>query len=238
MSWDVLENTNIGVWVQLTKGIAHAVATYGKSFESLPAKAKRSDKAKRAVHTTQRKGGKWVYWMKSLLSYLKLVVTSSSLVQIRMKSSNIWSKTLRLGFNTENPAWCWDNSAPKGVGMLPSLSGKLLSRHEQYIFILRAPPWASLTKVVFIWALGLGTSMKFGTPSPKCRSPSQSSRSLISQSSNHLPEDVWNICTSILSCAFRCATSIEYLLAGCSASLKISIQWEVYVIDCRSGPSE
>lgn len=58
-SRDILANTNVGVWVQMAKGIAHAVATYGRSFESLPAKTKRSEK--REVHTYQRKGGKWVY---------------------------------------------------------------------------------------------------------------------------------------------------------------------------------
>ncbi|PMD51227.1 putative leucine aminopeptidase 2 [Hyaloscypha bicolor E] len=56
---DILANTNVGVWVQMAKGIAHAVATYGRSFETLPAKTKRSEK--REAHTYQRKGGKWVY---------------------------------------------------------------------------------------------------------------------------------------------------------------------------------
>jgi Zn-dependent M28 family amino/carboxypeptidase len=56
---DILANTNVGVWIQMAKGIAHAVATYGRSFETLPAKTKRSEK--REVHMYQRKGGKWVY---------------------------------------------------------------------------------------------------------------------------------------------------------------------------------
>lgn len=56
---DILANTNVGVWIQLTKGIAHAVATYGRSFATLPPKVKRNEK--REVTTYQRKGGKWVY---------------------------------------------------------------------------------------------------------------------------------------------------------------------------------
>ncbi|KUJ17171.1 putative leucine aminopeptidase 2 [Mollisia scopiformis] len=56
---DTLENLNVGVWVQLTKGIAHAVASYGRSFETLPAKMKANEK--REVHTFNRKGGKWLY---------------------------------------------------------------------------------------------------------------------------------------------------------------------------------
>lgn len=61
---DTVENLNVGVWIQLTKGIAHAVATYGRSFESLPAKIKRSEgqREKRGVSERfQRKGWKWVY---------------------------------------------------------------------------------------------------------------------------------------------------------------------------------
>lgn len=58
---DTVENLNVGVWIQLTKGIAHAVATYGRSFATLPPKAKRDLSVKREVQTFQRKGGKWVY---------------------------------------------------------------------------------------------------------------------------------------------------------------------------------
>jgi carboxypeptidase Q len=53
---DILANSNMGVGVQIAKRIAHAVATYGRSFESLPAKVKRSER--REVQTYQRKGGK------------------------------------------------------------------------------------------------------------------------------------------------------------------------------------
>lgn len=56
---DTLENLNVGVWIQMVKGIAHAVATYGRSFETLPPKTKRSER--RDVHAYQRKGGKWLY---------------------------------------------------------------------------------------------------------------------------------------------------------------------------------
>jgi carboxypeptidase Q len=56
---DTLANLNVGPWIQISKGIAHAVATYGRSFESLPAKTKR-DVGKRGVSTFKRKGGKWV----------------------------------------------------------------------------------------------------------------------------------------------------------------------------------
>ncbi|CZS91396.1 related to aminopeptidase Y precursor, vacuolar [Rhynchosporium graminicola] len=57
---DTLENLNVGVWVQMTKGIAHAVATYARSFASLPLKSKRSVVAKRDA-TFQRKGGKFLW---------------------------------------------------------------------------------------------------------------------------------------------------------------------------------
>lgn len=56
---DTLENLNVGVWIQLAKGIAHAVATYARSFETLPPKMKRNER--RDVQTFKRKGGKWVY---------------------------------------------------------------------------------------------------------------------------------------------------------------------------------
>lgn len=56
---DTLENLNVGVWVQMAKGIAHAVATYGRSFATLPAKIKRHER--REVKAFQRKGGKWLY---------------------------------------------------------------------------------------------------------------------------------------------------------------------------------
>ncbi|KAK0105025.1 hypothetical protein ONS96_004430 [Cadophora gregata f. sp. sojae] len=57
---DTLENLNVGVWIQMTKGIAHAVATYARSFASLPPKGAKRSVEKRDV-TFQRKGGKWVY---------------------------------------------------------------------------------------------------------------------------------------------------------------------------------
>lgn len=56
---DVLANANVGVWVQMVKGIAHAVATHGRSSETLPGKTKRSEM--RETQAYQRKGGKWVY---------------------------------------------------------------------------------------------------------------------------------------------------------------------------------
>lgn len=57
---DTLANLNVGPWIQLSKGIAHAVATYGRSFETLPLRVKSSMK-KRTAHGFQRKGGKWLY---------------------------------------------------------------------------------------------------------------------------------------------------------------------------------
>lgn len=65
---DILANTNSSAWFELSKGIAHAVATYATSWEGFPAKAKRdvvAAKQKRtaAVQTAgkpTRKGGKWI----------------------------------------------------------------------------------------------------------------------------------------------------------------------------------
>ncbi|KAH9209276.1 putative leucine aminopeptidase 2 [Leptodontidium sp. 2 PMI_412] len=59
---DTVENLNVGVWVQMTKGIAHAIATYARSFASLPPKTKRSVNVvdKRDVGY-KRKGGKFLY---------------------------------------------------------------------------------------------------------------------------------------------------------------------------------
>jgi carboxypeptidase Q len=56
---DILKNTNVGAWIQISKGIAHAVATYARSWEGFPAKTKRSVE-KRESYNFQRKGGKWV----------------------------------------------------------------------------------------------------------------------------------------------------------------------------------
>ena len=56
---DILKNMNGGAWIQISKGIAHAVATYGRSWEGFPAKTKR-DVGKREVSRFTRKGGKWV----------------------------------------------------------------------------------------------------------------------------------------------------------------------------------
>lgn len=58
---DTLENLDVGVWIQLTKGIAHAVATYATSFSSLGPKAPvPRGLESRAVVQFDRKGGKWV----------------------------------------------------------------------------------------------------------------------------------------------------------------------------------
>lgn len=59
---DTVENLNVGVWIQLTKGIAHAVATYARSFATLPPKVKRSEASvERRDLGYKRKGGKWLY---------------------------------------------------------------------------------------------------------------------------------------------------------------------------------
>jgi hypothetical protein len=56
---DILKNTNVGVWIQISKGIVHAVATYGRSFDGFPAKTKR-EVGKREVAGFTRKGRKWI----------------------------------------------------------------------------------------------------------------------------------------------------------------------------------
>lgn len=57
---DNLANCNVTVWTELTRGIGHAIAEYGASFDSLPAKSKRSEK-RDTSSTFARKGGKWLY---------------------------------------------------------------------------------------------------------------------------------------------------------------------------------
>jgi Zn-dependent M28 family amino/carboxypeptidase len=56
---DTLANLNVGPWIQISKGIAHAVATYGRSFEGFPTNAKR-EVGKRKLAGFMRKGGKWI----------------------------------------------------------------------------------------------------------------------------------------------------------------------------------
>lgn len=57
---DILANTNTGAWLEMTKGIAHAVATYASSFDTLPAKAKGISRIKK-YYGFQKKGGFYVY---------------------------------------------------------------------------------------------------------------------------------------------------------------------------------
>ena len=56
---DVLSAINVGVWVQITKGISHAVATYARSWEDFPRRVKR-DMVKGKGQVFQRKGNRWV----------------------------------------------------------------------------------------------------------------------------------------------------------------------------------
>ncbi|KAI9047093.1 hypothetical protein LZ554_009166 [Drepanopeziza brunnea f. sp. 'monogermtubi'] len=58
---DTVENTNVGVWIGITKGIAHAVATYGRSWDSFPAQTKRSAPVKKRDLGFQRKGNKLLW---------------------------------------------------------------------------------------------------------------------------------------------------------------------------------
>ncbi|EPE27057.1 Zn-dependent exopeptidase [Glarea lozoyensis ATCC 20868] len=57
---DTLKNLNVGVWVQMTKGIAHAVATYARSWEGFPTRVTKRDASVSTVYKPTRKGGLWI----------------------------------------------------------------------------------------------------------------------------------------------------------------------------------
>lgn len=55
---DTLKNLNVGSWIQITKAIAHAVATYSRSWEGFPARVTKRDLG--ATVQFKRKGDLWL----------------------------------------------------------------------------------------------------------------------------------------------------------------------------------